>query len=227
MAAGKAVLSVAPVPASPNLFYVGLQPTDFTDTNIFFVSPNLTYNPITGTLLVGGIRYNTAGLTTNGLPRSAITYVDQTYTQAVTQGQLTDVIPFSVTITPSSINSKIVVFVNWFGEHQTSAGWDTVYGLKRNGGALGQPLNTGTRTGGMGMAANSYYTGSGNDDSTPEALAFHYVDSPATTQPVTYQLTVITGTSALTLYTNRTVADVVSATDFERGTSSIIAIETA
>jgi hypothetical protein len=225
--AGKAVLSIAPVPADSNLYYVGLQPTDFTDTNIFFVSPNLTYNPATGTLLVGSIQYRNAGLTTNGLPRSAITYVDQTYNQAVTQGRLTDVIPFSVTITPSSVNSKIVIFVNWFGEHQTSAGWDTVYGLKRNGSVIGPPLNTSNRTGGMAMAANSYYTASANDDSTPEALAFHYVDSPATTQPVTYQLTVITGTSALTLYTNRTVADAANATDYERGTSSIIAIETA
>jgi len=225
--AGKAVLSLAPVPATSDLHYVGLQPTDFTDTNIFFVSPNLTYNPATGTLLVGGVQYRNAGSTTNGLPRSASTFIDQTYVQSVTQGRLTDVNPFSVTITPSSANSRIVVFVNWFGEHQTVASWDAVYGLKRNGGVIGPALNPGNRNNGMAMAANSYYTGTGNDDSTPEALSFHYLDTPATVEPVTYQLTVFTSTAALTLYTNRTAGDLANATDYERGTSSIIAIEVA
>lgn len=225
--AGRAVLSVAPVPADSNLYYVGLQPTDSIDTNNFFVNPNLTYNPATGTLAVGGIQYNTAGLTTNGLPRSAVTYVDQTFVQSVTQGRLTDVAPFSVTITPSSTNSQIVIFVNWFGEHQTSASWDTVYGLKRNGGEIGPALNPGNRSYGIAMAANSYYTVSGDDNSTPEALSFHYLDAPATTGSVTYQLTVLTRNSALTLYTNRTVGDIAQATDYERGTSSIIAMEVA
>ena len=102
-----------------------------------------------------------------------------------------------------------------------------MYGLKRNGGAIGSPLNVGNRTGGMAMAANSYYTPTGDDNSTPEALSFYYLDSPGTTLPVTYQLTVLTGTAALTLYTNRTVGDVNQASDYERGTSSIVAIETA
>jgi hypothetical protein len=36
-----------------------------------------------------------------------------------------------------------------------------------------------------------------------------------------------TGVNVLTLHTNRTVADLASATDYERGTSSMIAIEAA
>ena len=53
------------------------------------------------------------------------------------------------------------------------------------------------------------------------------MDNPATDQAVTYQLTVLSGTAALNLYTNRTVADTDQTTDIERGTSSIIAIEIA
>jgi hypothetical protein len=225
--AGKGVLSIAQVPAEPGFYYVGLQPTDFQEASINFVSPNFTYNPATGTLAVGGVQYQTAGSTTTGLPRSSTNYIDQAYSQSIAQSILTDVAPFSITITPTSVNSKIAIFVNWFGEHQTTAGWDAMYGLKRNGGAIGFPLNVSNRTGGMAMAANSYYTPTANDDSTPEALSFYYLDSPRTTQPVTYQLTVQTGTAALTLYTNRTVGDINQASDYERGTSSIVAIETA
>ena len=225
--AGKGTLSIAPVSAESGLQYVGLYPTDLQETGIFFVSPNFSYDPATATLTVGGIQYLTAGSTTTGLPKSVVNYIDVPYTQSVAQNVLTDVTPFSVTITPSSINSKIVIFVNWFGEHQTTAGWDAVYGLKRNGGPIGRPLNTGTRISGMAMAANSYYTGGGDDGSTPEALSFYFVDSPSTTAPVIYQLTVQTGVNVLTLHTNRTVADLASATDYERGTSSMIAIEAA
>lgn len=224
--AGKGLLSIARVPAEPGFYYVGLQPTDFQDSSINFVSPNFTYNPATGTLAVGGVQYRTAGSTTTGLPKSVVNYIDLPYVQSIVQGRVTDVAPFSVTITPSSISSKIIVFINWFGEHQTTSGWDTVYGLKRDGGSIGIPLATGNRTGGMAISSNSYYTPSGNDDSTPEALSFYYLDSPGTTLPVTYQLTALSGTAALTLYTNRTVGDVNQATDYERGTSSIIAIET-
>lgn len=225
--AGKGLLTLARVPAESGLYYIGLQPTDFQETSINFVSTNFTYNPATGTLSVGGIQYRTAGLTSTGLPKSVVSYIDLPYTQSITQGVLTDVSPFSVTITPSSISSKIVVFVNWFGEHQTTASWDAVYGLKRNGSPLGIPLATGNRTSGMAISSNSFYTPSSEENSTPEALSFYYLDSPRTTLPVTYQLTVLSGTAALTLYTNRTVGDVNQATDYERGTSSIIAIETA
>ena len=225
--AGKGFINLQTIPTNPASYYVGLLPADFTDTNICFVDPNFTYNPATGTLQVSKIKYRTAGTTDTGLPKSVGTYVDIAYSQAVVQGQLTDVVPFSVTLTPSSINSRIAIFVNWFGEHQTTSGWDAVYGLKRNGSPIGLPVNTSNRTGGMAMAANSYYTGTANDDSTPEALSFHYIDYPNTLEPVTYQLTVISGTAALTVYTNRTVGDINQATDYERGTSSIIAIEVA
>ena len=225
--AGRGLIQVTPLSLDSGIYYLGLQPVDFQNTNFNFVSPGLTYNPATGTLNVSGIRYRNAGTTNNHRPRSAITYVDQTYTQSITQGVVTDVVPFSVSITPSSIQSKIAIFVNWMGEHNTTANWDALYGLKRNGGEIGPPLTVGNRTGGMVMAANSYYTASADNNSTPEAFSLCYLDSPNTTSAVTYQLTVKSGTAAIALYTNRTVGDAASATDYERGTSSIIAIEVA
>lgn len=225
--AGRGSIQVTPLSVDSGTYYLGLQPVDFQNTNFNFVSPGLTYNPATGTLNVGGIKYRNAGTTRNHQPRSAITYVDQTYVQSITQGVLTNVVPFAVSITPSSLQSKIAVFVNWFGEHATTAGWDAIYGLKRDGSEIGPPLNVGNRTGGMVMAANSFYQASANDDSTPEAFSLCYLDSPNTTAAVTYQLTVKSGTAALGLYTNRTVGDVLQASDYERGTSSIIAIEVA
>jgi hypothetical protein len=225
--AGRGSIRVTPLPGDSGIYYLGLQSTDSPSTNFNFVSPRLTYNPATGTLNVDSIRYRTAGTTRNHQPRSAITYVDQTYVQSITQGTLTDVVPFAVSITPSSAQSKIAIFVNWFGEHNTTAGWDAMYGLKRNGSEIGPPLNVGNRTGGMVMTANSYYTGTADNGSTPEAFSLCYLDSPNTTTAVTYQLTAKSGTGAIALYTNRTVADTLQATDFERGTSSIIAIEVA
>jgi hypothetical protein len=225
--AGRGSIQVAPLSINSGTYYLGLQPVDFQNTNFNFVSPGLTYNPATGTLNVGSIRYRNAGTTRNHQPRSAITYVDQAYTQSITQGVLTDVVPFSVSIIPSSAQSKIAIFVNWMGEHNTSANWDALYGLKRNGGEIGPPLNVGNRTGGMVMSANSYYTASADNNSTPEAFSLCYLDSPQTTSAVTYQLTVKSGTAAIALYTNRTVGDVLQASDYERGTSSIIAIEVA
>jgi hypothetical protein len=224
--AGQGSLKVAPVSAAPELYYIGLQPTDLTQTNNFFVDPNFTYNPVTGTLNVAGIQYRNAGLNTNGLARAESTYVDQTYIQTISPFVVTNLIPFAVTITPRSANSKIAIFVNWFGEHGGVSSWDTVYGLKRNGGIIGPIADTGLRTGGMAMAANSYYTASIDDGSTPESLSFWFLDQPNTTQPVTYQLTVRQGTGTLTLYTNRTVADANQLLSYERGTSSIIALET-
>jgi len=225
--AGRGSIQVTPLPGDSGTYYLGLQLTDSPSTNFNFVSPRLTYNPATGTLNVGGIKYRTAGTTRNHQPRSAITYIDQTYVQSITQGVLTDVVPFAVSITPSSQKSKIAVFVNWFGEHNTSANWDVLYGLKRDGSEIGPPLNVGNRTGGMVMTANSFYTASANNDSTPEAFSLCYLDSPNTTTAVTYQLTAKSGTGAIALYTNRTVADTSQATDYERGTSSIIVIEVA
>jgi len=225
--AGRGSIQVTPLSADHGTYYIGLQPTDLRTTNFNFVSPRLTYNPATGTLNVSGIRYRNAGTTNNHRPRSAITYIDRAYTQSITQGVLTDVVPFSVSITPSSTQSKIAIFVNWMGEHNTTANWDALYGLKRDGGEIGPPLNVGNRTGGMVMSANSYYTASADNNSTPEAFSLCYLDSPGTTTAVTYQLTVKSGTAAIALYTNRTVGDVLQASDYERGTSSIIAIEVA
>jgi len=66
-----------------------------------------------------------------------------------------------------------------------------------------------------------------NDDanSTPDNSYFHYLDSPGTTSSVTYQVSFQTQTGTV-MYVNRTRGDV-DTIDFERLTSSILAMEIA
>jgi hypothetical protein len=102
-----------------------------------------------------------------------------------------------------------------------------MFGLTRNGTVVGSPTSAsapGIRTIGITSSSLSYYAGDAN--STPEMMSFQYLDSPASTSAVTYQVT-YTANAAGTLYTNRTKGDVNTAASYERGTSSVILMEVA
>jgi hypothetical protein len=136
----------------------------------------------------------------------------------------TNIPDFLATITPKKTSSRIYVQVRWFGElNVQTSNWDTMFGLKRNGTAVG--VNPGTNTGasGISMAALSYYLNDGS--TTPEMMFFDFYDSPNTTSAVTYQVYANTGNAAFTLYTNRTVT--ASGTSSEYGSSTITLWEIA
>ena len=136
----------------------------------------------------------------------------------------TNIPDFLASITPKKASSRIYVQVRWFGELSNQpSNWETMFGLKRNGVAVG--VNPGTSTGasGIAMAAIGYYASDGA--TTPEMMFFDFYDSPNTTSAVTYQVYANTVGTAPTLYTNRTV--VASGVNSEYGSSSITLWEIA
>jgi hypothetical protein len=133
----------------------------------------------------------------------------------------TDIPSFVATIAPKFNTSTILIQARWFGEFadQTPT-WDAMFGVKRNGVAVGYPPSTGASQG-ITLAAASYYANDGS--STPETMNLTYVDSPATTSSITYQIC-ICATAAHTLYTNRTVGSPGPA-GYEFGTSMLTLME--
>lgn len=137
-----------------------------------------------------------------------------------------DVYGMSLSITPKSASSKILVQARWFGE-MTAADrvYNSVFGLTRNGTQIGRQTDPGsTVINGITMAALSY---EGTDaSSTPETASFFITDSPATTSSVTYSVTFISDAGG-TLYTNRAVGWSGQSSGFELGTSAMVLMEIA
>jgi hypothetical protein len=135
----------------------------------------------------------------------------------------TNVPELLASIVPKKATSKIYIMVRWFGEFTaTNVNWDSMFGIKRNGSAIGlNPTATGGARG-ITTAALSYYSNDAN--STPEMCMFDYLDSPGVTTAVTYQV-YLSSSYAGTMYTNRTVG--ASGAPFEAGSSSITLWEVA
>ena len=209
-------------------YAVNLQGITAGETYTTLKDNNLLYNPVTGVLTVNGLRLLNIAETSTGLPRSAQTYLNTPVSQSVAAFTVTDIAGLRATIVPSSRSAKILVVVRWFGELAgTSTGtiWDSMFGLKRDGAIVGNqdPASIGARM--PGMASNtSTYNHVVDANSTPEVVQYYYIDSPDTTNPVTYQATFQAGLAQL-LYTNRTVGDLDQAGSYERGTSNIFLME--
>lgn len=129
-------------------------------------------------------------------------------------------------ITPKNVNSKIYISVRWFGEFSASnTTWDSMFGIKRNGVSIGENPGSATAGSSRGIASPvlSYYAADGN--STAEQCFFSYIDSPASTSSLTYQVYINTS-YASTMYTNRVVNASASA-GLEHGRSNITLMEIA
>jgi hypothetical protein len=141
--------------------------------------------------------------------------------QSISLSTVTDINDMSVSITPSSTSSKILLAVYWVGEcYAFSIAYNSVFSLTRNGTYLGQSGSS--RNEGIASPAISHPSDS---DSTLESCSFVYLDSPSTTSAITYNLVMVSGTAG-TLFTNRTRTDT-NSSGYERGVSSMIAMEIA
>jgi hypothetical protein len=205
-------------------YNVSLQSFASGDAYKTFKDTKLLYNPVTGILKVNAIQFPNTDQTSNGLPKSEQTYLNTATSQSVAAGTVTDLVGLQASIKPSSQTSKILVVVRWFGElSNANSIWNSMFGIKRNGSPIGNPVNPGSRNPGMASNSGTYNHG-GDANSTPEVVQYYYIDSPGTNSPVTYQATIFCK-DALTLFTNRTVADTDTAAGFERGTSNIFLME--
>ena len=142
-----------------------------------------------------------------------------TFTSAA--NSYTNITGLSVTVTPSLASSKILLVAqltvgagtqSQWGHFRFSGGNSTAY--------VGAAAGTRTRAvfGGLNNQGDGFYLSS---------FSMVYVDSPATTSPVTYVVQGMTGTtSASTFYINRSQQDENSDRQ-ARGASSLLAIEVA
>jgi len=163
------------------------------------------------------------------LPAGSILQVVDTYyttpvSQSVTGGAVNNITGLEAIITPTTNSSRILIFVRWFGEHGTySANWDGMFGITRNGTAIGLPVQLGSNL--LGITSSVLSHNAADQDSTPESVFYNYLDSPITTSSCIYRA-YFTPQTTETLYTNRTV-NALTAVSYERGTSSIILMEIA
>ena len=158
----------------------------------------------------------------SGLIQMKNTTYTGTHSDSVGTNIRTGILNMSVSITPKFIDSKMLVQVQWNGEHSTINGHNSVFSLFRNGVDIGAPAS-GSRNTGIAMVTQGYYADDNN--STMESAKFHHVDEHGTLSIVTYQLSIITS-NACTLYTNRTV-DSLDDPSRERTVSSITVMEIA
>lgn len=130
----------------------------------------------------------------------------------------------SVTITPSSTSSKIMIDVMWTGEFGVVGNtWSSVFMLYRDDTLINGNTDSGYNYSGIACPTTSYT--SSDDDSTQEKCTFRYFDEPNTTSEITYYLGV-KATTADTIYINRTVNNS-TINGYERTTSHITATEIA
>jgi hypothetical protein len=132
-------------------------------------------------------------------------------------GAVTDITGLSVTITPTSASSKVLVLFDVSGNVATVHPASFI--LKRDG----TPVGVGDAEGARTQTTTGGYLG--DNDSTLYNVSAAFLDSPGTTDPVVYQIAFLNGRgSSTTFYINRGVLDT-SATAIARSASRVTAIE--
>lgn len=139
---------------------------------------------------------------------------NKTDTFSTSSTALVDVTGLSVTITPTSATSKILVFTSILFAVQQSNGQQFLQLLRGSTAiAQGDAASVRTRTSGQGAAFADYVLAN---------YALQFLDEPATTSATTYKIqTRVTGSTG---YINRTITDTDSAI-YPRGISTITVME--
>lgn len=142
----------------------------------------------------------TAAKLTTGVPvQVAQTIKADTFTSS--NNAFTDITGFSVSITPTSSSSKILVSVQAQGACTVTG----VFHLRvlRGSTAIGVGDAAGSRT----RTSFSLDSASANDNDTVRSASVMILDSPATTSATTYKVQGFTGDTGGTLYLNRGLTD--------------------
>jgi hypothetical protein len=144
----------------------------------------------------------------------------KTDTFSTTSGSFTNVTGLTVSITPTSSSSKILVLLSLSGVGSGTTG--STARIARDGTGIGVATSAGSRNAG-GTA--EFYNSRSDSFFTYSSIV---LDSPATTSAITYSGQVIVGSggSAYTVYVNRSPGDTDSS-GYSRGASSITVMEIA
>lgn len=153
------------------------------------------------------------------LPTGSVLQVVQTTktdTFSTTSGSLTDITGMSVSITPSSSTSNVLITFT-LGQVAVSSSASVGIALLRGSTVIGAGATAGNRI----------LTSSGGIVQTDRGTSqtFTFVDTPATTSATTYKLQIYVN-SGLTVYVNRSGTDA-DTTTYTRTASTIIAMEIA
>ena len=153
------------------------------------------------------------------------TWVDTTSSQALTGSSRVNLTGLTLTITPLSSTSNMLITVRWTGESTTTNFENNVFGIRRNGTDIGNPASDGIRP--AGMACPSFGFWNDNADTTPDNAVYQYLDTSRSsgTSAITYTASIMSIINQ-TLYNNRTRTDG-NNLESERLTSSIIVMEVA
>jgi hypothetical protein len=160
---------------------------------------------------------NTGTILTNATAGTVLQVVSVTKsdTFSTASTSLTDITGMSVSITPTSASSKILVFYS-LGEVIGDALCISGTALLRGSTKIGSGASAGSR--------NLVSTGQIDDANIGGPQSFMFLDSPATTSSTTYKLQIYTHTGII--YINRSSADTDSAV-YNRAASTITAMEIA
>jgi hypothetical protein len=149
--------------------------------------------------------------------------INQTRSTIVgTAGGFTDVPGVSITVTPSSVNSKFLIFARVYGESASSDGHSWSMAIFRNTTNINAGTGSTAASHVISTAGSDYF----NDDrnSTPQTWNATTLDAPNTTSSITYKLVMANQGGTETFYLNGTVSDL-AADAYERGSSEIIVME--
>jgi hypothetical protein len=143
----------------------------------------------------------------------------KTDTQSFTGNQQADISGLSVSITPSSTNSKILVFGYVVGGWQNASAKIGIH-LFRGSTEILQGDAAGNRIGMVGFIYIAIQC------DAPIAMPFNYLDSPSTTSTTTYKIQAENMDPQGTVYINRSFSDTDSSI-FGRTASTITVMEVA
>jgi hypothetical protein len=143
----------------------------------------------------------------------------KTDTFSTTSTSYVDVTGLSVSVTPRSTSSKVLV-TGHIQLNQRNSNTNGVYQITRNG----TPIAIGDAAGSRKRVTGSYRPGDSNSNGGMTQLAFEYLDSPSTTSTVTYQIQIVSNTGTLAV---NTAADDADNSTNSRAVSTITASEVA
>ena len=129
----------------------------------------------------------------------------------------------SLSITPTSASSKILLSASIFFEVNQTSAHSTLWSFYRDSTKL-TAAAAGSRRVGIAQTAMGYY--GADADSTADVVNYMYYDSPNTTSAITYACSFQHSTSGAVLHLNKTVGDG-NSVGYERGMSIFMAQEIA
>ena len=136
-------------------------------------------------------------------------------TSTNTSGSFTDISGMSVSITPSSTSSKILILISLGSISSSASGIAVGFKLLRDSTAIGNSSSTSGRSG-----FTNVYTGGGTGDEYIISASHSFLDSPSSTSALTYKIQ--WKNSSGTTYLNRYHAN-----NDNSGSSTITAMEVA